>query len=125
MRSTIKNIGDTVAHGFRPILISVIEEMTNDPGDISSQTRTAFESIIAGDVVDLVAAGADINDVFRLMQERMIEELPTTEIGKPYEGSFFREIAALMRSSILSFYKLEGTRGGDADRPLENMLTAG
>jgi hypothetical protein len=105
----IANVNETVQEGFRPFINDIVLGLKEYPDGISNATQSAFERVVKGNLVDLAAEGVDINDVFRLLQIQMIEELRETPPGISYPGSFFRPIAALMRSSILSFYKGEKT----------------
>jgi len=105
VRRAVANINETVKEGFRPFLKDIVLSLESYPVDIADVTRDALSKIMTGDVVDL--AEIDINDIFRLLQAEMIEELRGVPSGERYSGSFFRPMAALTRSSILSFYKRE------------------
>ncbi|HJQ37198.1 MAG TPA: hypothetical protein VKB93_08670, partial [Thermoanaerobaculia bacterium] len=101
------NVRETLHAGFRGFLNDIVWSLEELPPHISPETRAAFERILAGELCDLTAQDVDINDLFLLLQLDMIRHLRTRTDKEHHLGEFFRPIAALTRSSIVSFYHLE------------------
>jgi hypothetical protein len=109
------NVRETLHEGFRGFLNDVVWSLKEFPPPISDSTRAVFERIKEGYLCDLTAEGVDINDLFLLLQLAIIDHVRTRTDTDHQLGEFFQPIAALTRSSIVSFYHLErSSRSGVA-----------
>ncbi|HEV7766380.1 MAG TPA: hypothetical protein VGQ76_15355 [Thermoanaerobaculia bacterium] len=77
----------------------------------SACAQELFEHINAGTVV-VIPEDVDINDLFLLLQQKMVTELANTpdNATSPVDSAgFFLPVAALVRSSVLAYYQREMT----------------
>jgi hypothetical protein len=120
--AAIDTIGVGVNMVHRRYLSELAWELAPDPLERPSvQTVEAFKLIMDGEVLPL-AEEVDINDLFLMLQQRMISELrevPYADRDDTLRGStFLKPVAALVRSSLLAFYKRDGGRRQDSGSPV-------
>lgn len=107
VRRVRENIADTLHVGFRGFLSDIVWSLRDLPRPISDPTHSVYRRITEGELCDLTADGVDIHDLFLLLQLDIIRQVRTRDDEHHQLGVFFQPIAALTRSSIVSFYNLE------------------
>jgi hypothetical protein len=108
-RAAVTAIREVANVVHRRYLSELAWEIASDPvPPITADTESAYERIMLGEITALTAA-ADVNDLFLLVQQRLVAELRDiprssdgTHVGPP---SFLQPVAALVRSSLLAFYQ--------------------
>lgn len=107
LQRTIANLVQTVGQGFRGFLNDIAWSVKPYPAPRSPETKEAFMRIMGGYMVDLSAERVDIHDVFLQMHTEMVRSFRRLDADERYQSKLFAATAALIRSSIVCFNKLE------------------
>jgi hypothetical protein len=106
---------DAVGRGINVVHRQYLTELAWEIGalpieSVSVATHEALELIMKGDI-PILDSSVDINDLFMLMQQRIISSVrnvPYNEESSVPVHSFLQPIAALLRCSLLAFYQRDG-----------------